>query len=212
MDFPGNSHHNKALDTGKSPKVQKEPVLKVVSSDVITKKKPLGKRFKDVFFGGEFKSATHYVTTEVLLPALKNLIVDATSKGVERVIYGDTSPRRRMDYSRTRVSYNTSPLRDVRDPRLRGTLPDQPPLGYRGRRQDVNDIVLVSRGDAEIVIERLGDIIDKYEVASVADLHDLVGLPTTYVDNKWGWTNLAYAEIKQTREGYLLDLPPVEPI
>jgi hypothetical protein len=56
------------------------------------------------------------------------------------------------------------------------------------------------------------DIIDVYKVASVTDLHDLVGLPSTYVDNKWGWENLSYANVRQIREGYLLDLPPVEPI
>lgn len=63
-----------------------------------------------------------------------------------------------------------------------------------------------------MVLERLNDIIDRYEVASVADLHELVGLPTTHVDNKWGWENVRYAEVRQIREGFLLDLPPAMPI
>lgn len=72
--------------------------------------------------------------------------------------------------------------------------------------------MLVSRDEAELVIERLSDILENYDVASVADLYDLVGLPTTYIDNKWGWTNLAYANVRQVREGYLIDLPQAEPI
>ncbi len=35
-----------------------------------------------------------------------------------------------------------------------------------------------------MVLERMNDIIDTYEVVSVADLHDLVGRPKSYVDEK----------------------------
>lgn len=211
MDFPGNSHN-----IGKNEKPAKEEVKKVVSGDVIQKKKSLGRRFKEVFFGGEIRGATRYISQEVLLPAVKNMVVDATSRGVERVIYGESQPpkRRTIDYTsptnRSRISYN-SPI--FRDPRNRpGILPDQPPLGIGRVRQDVGDVILASREEAALVIESLGDIIDKYEVATVADLYNLVGLPSTFVDNKWGWTTLGYAQIRQSREGFLLDLPPVEQI
>jgi hypothetical protein len=209
MDFPGNSQNV----TGKADKVQqekKEEVTKVVTTTAIQRKRSLSKRFKEVFLGGEFKSATRYITGEVLLPALKNMIVDATSKGVERVIYGDSAPRRRSDISgRPRFNYSAP----TRDPRTRGTLPDQaPPYMNSRRRQTVDDIILISREEADLVIERLGDIVDKYEVASVADLHELVGLPSSYMDGKWGWTSIGYANVRQIREGYLIDLPPVEPI
>jgi hypothetical protein len=63
-----------------------------------------------------------------------------------------------------------------------------------------------------MVLERLSDIIEQYAVASLADLHELAGIPTTHVDNKWGWESLRFAEIRQIREGYLLDLPPAEAI
>jgi len=62
------------------------------------------------------------------------------------------------------------------------------------------------------VVERLIDILDKYEVVSLADLYDLLGLPTSPIDNKWGWTVLKQVEIRQTREGYLIELPPLEEI
>lgn len=207
MDFPGNSHKDKE---NKEP-IKKEKIEKVVTGEVVQKKKPLGERLKGIFFDGEFKNATRYITYEVLIPAFKNMVVDATSKGVERVIYGEsTSSRRRYDQPRPRVSYN-NPV-DRYSSRYRpGILPDQPPLPSR-RSHGISDIVIISREEAELVIERLNDIVDKYDVASVADLYDLVGLPSSYVDNKWGWTSLAYANIRQIREGFLIDLPPVEPI
>lgn len=215
--FPSNSQN--VVNTGKAvrqqkPKAQeKEPVTKIVTDEVIHKKTPLSKKFKDVFFGGELKGAAHYITGDVLLPAFKKLVVDATSMGMERLIYGDTKPRgyrSQAQQSPSRVLYN-NPVN--RDPRTRSMLPDQPPYSAPpSRHQDQGELIVVSRSDADSVIERLSDIIDKYDVASVSDLHALVGLPTTYVDQKWGWTNLAYANIKQVREGYLIDLPPVEPI
>lgn len=207
-NFPSNSHN--VLGDAKQPKEEqpKKDIQKVVTVDAVKRKKSLRRRFKELFFGGEFKGATKYITGDVLLPALRNMVVDATTKGIERVIYGDSGPRRRSELGRPRVSYN-SPI--DRYSRQRTMLPDQPPHVSQ-RRQDVGEIILVSRDEAELVVERLTDIIDKYDVASIADLHDLVGLPTTYVDNKWGWSALKYVNIRQIREGYLIDLPSVEPI
>jgi hypothetical protein len=212
-DFPGNAKASREKDVKKpAPKSEKPKVEKVVKGEAVKLKRGFGTRFKEVFLGSDAKSATRYITTDVLLPALRNLIVDATSKGIERLIYGDTIRRGRggrEEYGRPRVQYN-NPLSRYSG-RPGPMLPDQPPLPDR-RTRGAEDIVLVSREEAETVIERLTDIVDQYEVASVADLYDLVGLPTTYVDNKWGWTNLSYASVRQIREGYLLDLPRAEPI
>jgi hypothetical protein len=54
--------------------------------------------------------------------------------------------------------------------------------------------------------------LEMYEVVSVADLNDLVGFETSYVDQKWGWTYLGNARVRPIREGFLVDLPPAEPI
>lgn len=214
MDFPSNSH--KMPNDGSKKEPPKKDIQKVVTGEVVQKPKSVGRKFKGIFFGGEFKTATRYIFSDVLLPAFKNMVVDATSKGVERMVYGDQGPRRRYGYGyepgrQPRVQYN-QPVDRYRRP---GMLPDQPPLSNRpsnNRRHDAGDIIIPSREEAETVLERLVDIIDKYDVASVADLHDLVGLPSTYVDNKWGWVNLNNVSVRQIREGYIIDLPPVEPI
>jgi hypothetical protein len=218
MDFPGNSHKEteKSTPTTKPAKAEKEKVEKVVVGEVVQRKRSIGSRFKSVFVGGEFKGASQYIVSDVLLPAMRNMVVDATTKGIERVIYGESSASRRRpsDPYRPRISYNTAPERQRQRDRGMGMLPDQPPLGglARTRGHQINDIILVSKEEADLVLERLVDIIDKYEVVTVADLHDLVGLPSNYVDNKWGWFNLAEADIRQTRQGWLIDLPPVEAV
>jgi len=225
MDYQGNTNKDKeknqetnkdVTEKVKAPKDESDretKLEKVVSGEVVTRKKPLGKRVKELFLGGEFKSAGQYLAAEVLLPAFRNLLVDATTKGVERVVYGDSSlarGRAPSGYS-PKVTYNTPINRGYsRNEMTRANLPDQP---SRPRpRNDGTELILASRSDAEMVLERLQDVIDRYQVASLADLHELAGIPTTYLDNKLGWESLRFAEIRQVREGYLLDLPPTEHI
>ena len=204
MDFPPNSH--KSAEKGDTPD---KKVEKVVTGEVVQRKKPLGTRFKDVFFGGDFNSAARFVAADVLLPAFRNLVVDAVQEGTRRVMFGEsTMHRHRRPEMRSRVQYNNPVNR--RDPRERVYLPDQPP--HPAPRRGSHEIVLISREDAELVIERLADIVDKYDVASVSDLNDLVGHPSAHTDNKWGWTSLSGVGVRQVREGYLLDLPSPEAI
>jgi hypothetical protein len=92
-------------------------------------------------------------------------------------------------------------------------LPDQPPhISQSRRRQDVGEIILASKADAEAVLEEMMDVINDYDVVSVADLNACLGRPSSYVDNNWGWTILKPVDIRQIREGFLLDLPPAEAI
>ena len=74
-------------------------------------------------------------------------------------------------------------------------------------RHDFDEIVLDSRVEAEAVIDRLFDLVSRYESATVADLYEIVGLSSTHIDHKWGWTDLRGAGVSRIRDGYLLDLP-----
>ena len=91
-------------------------------------------------------------------------------------------------------------------------LPDQPPGGYRQNRREANDIVFSSKEDAEQSLETLLNCVEMYGVTSLADLYELVGLPQAHIDQKWGWNNLTPNSIKQIRDGWLLELPPIEEI
>jgi len=215
MDYQGNS--KKQSEKTEQPEgIPEKKIEKVVSGDVIQKKKPLGRRFKDIFFGGDFQGAARYIAADVLLPALRNLVVDASTKGIERIIYGESSPRGRRPEYGPRVQYH-SPFVRREDPRVvdarsRVSLPDQPQYPFRPNRREANEIIIASREEAELVLERMVDIIDNYQVASLADLYELLGLPTAHTDNKWGWSNLNSASIRQIRDGYLIDLPTMEPL
>ena len=76
-----------------------------------------------------------------------------------------------------------------------------------------DNIVLESRGDAESVLDSMGEIIDQYGMVKVADLYDLVGLTGSYTDNNYGWTNLSTAHVVRLNDGgYLIKLPRALPI
>lgn len=210
MDYAGNTRKER----DKAEKKEKPKVEKVVTGEIVQKPKGVGRKFKDVFFGGDAKQAAGYVAADVLLPALRNLIVDMVTKGLENLVYGQS--RRRppgggYNYSARYqgVQYDR-PLMDPRDPRTRSPMSIAP----RGRtnRHEMNDIVIASKEEAELVVERLSDILDKYDVVSLADLYDLLGLGTSHIDNKWGWTYLGNVQVRQIRQGYLLELPPLEEI
>lgn len=208
MDYQGNS--KKEQDKREAP--EKKIVEKVVITEVIQKPKGPGRKFKEVFFGGDAKHAAVFVASDVLLPALRNLIVDMVTKGAERLIFGESNYRRRpggTNYG-ARYQYQGGTGYSYRpDPR------DRLPLGRPGPRQvrhEMNDIVIGTKEEAELVVERLTDILNQYEVASLADLYELLGLTPSHVDNKWGWTYLGSVQIRQIRQGYLLELPPLEEI
>lgn len=214
MDFPGNSQNV----TGDQKKVEKK-IEKVITGEVIQKPKPIAKRFKGIFFGGEFKSAMRYVVSDVIIPAIRNTIFDVAIRGSERVIYGEKGQRRYggsiNDPRRPHFSYNqisTPPKSQYRSTILPDTTPSYSQQQGRGRRPEGQDIVIVSREEAELVLEAMVDILEKYDEVSVADLNELLGLPSAHIDNKWGWTNLGRSGIRQIREGYLLELPGVEPL
>lgn len=208
MDYQGNAKKERAKIERVEKKTEKN-IKKVVTGEVIQKPKGVGRKFKDIFLGGDARQAARYVTADVLLPALRNLIVDMVTKGAERLIYGELQYRRRptINYSSRYQGVQYNRPFDPRDPRERSYIVSD---RVRQNRHEINDVILATKEEADLVVERLIDIIDKYEIVSLADLYDLLGLQTSHIDNKWGWTVLGNVPIRQIRQGYLLELPPLE--
>lgn len=206
-DFPPNSH--KAAEAETRPKVER-----VTSGDAVRRKPSLGKQFRNTFIGGDAKTALSYVVFAVLIPAAKDALAEAGAMGIEKLIYGDSTRKRGGSGPMSNlghVAYNrmsgAAPQRD-----RPASMPQMLPRRSRARHS-FDEIVIPSRQEAEDVIDRLFDLISKYDSATVADLYELVGLASTHTDNKWGWTDLRGASVGRVRGGgYLLDLPQAEPL
>lgn len=212
-EFPSNRHKDKETRSERS-KPDEKKVEKIVQTDVVRRKKPIGKKFAETFVGGDAKSVWGFVVLDVLVPAAKDMFADAVSQGVERMIFGEARSSSRRTGRRPNepyISYN----RMSHGSRRLGP-PDERSRDVMSRRaraaHDFDEIILATRVEADEVLDRLYDLVSKYESATVADLYDLVGVSGNYTDDKWGWMDLRGAGITRVRNGYLLDLPKPEPL
>lgn len=204
-----------AKEPDKKTKKDKKPLEKITTGEVEVRPKGLAYKAKNLFFGDEARSAVRYITDDVLFPALRNLVVDTTTKFIERAIYGDKTPPSRRTYGSgpSRATYSTPVSRAgaYQGPfasRNQALSERQSPR--RRNNMQIDEIIISSKADAEAVLDMLKTVIDQYESASVQDLKDLLGWPSQFTDINYGWTALGSADIHPVREGYLLDLPPAE--
>jgi hypothetical protein len=214
QDFPPNSEKAKRAPEG--PKLGERPdVERVTSADAVRRKKGLGRQFKETFINGSAKMAFDYMVTEVVVPAIRDTVFDAIQGGIERLIYGDTRPRRGAPspYS----SYSN--VGHVNYQRMSATPPGvRPPsntnrmLSRRSRaRQDFDEVVIPTRSEAEEVLDRMFDILSRYGMVTVSELYEMTGIQSSHTDHKWGWTRLQGAKVARLRTGgFLLDLPEPE--
>lgn len=204
--FPSNSKRPvRARDEPKK-------VERVVQGEVVRRKTPLGRRMTQNLIGGDAQSVWGYVFGEVLIPAARDMVADAVSGGVERMIFGESAGHGR-GRGRSRGSAGYTPYNRYSAP---SRVRDEPrrELSRRARAtHSFDELILQTRVEAEEVLDRLEELCGRYEAASVADLYELVGVSGNYTDDKWGWTDLRGANVSRTRGGgYLLNLPKPEPI
>lgn len=202
-EFPSNSKNPQA------PKPAEKIVEQVVSGEAASRKKPLGRRLRDVFIGGDTKSVVSYVIAEVLIPQAKDMLNEAISSGFEKMIYGDSRPSsrygRRTQSGPGPTNYTSYASRG-NNPIGRQGMDDRRPMATV-KTQSIDDIVVATRLEGETVLERMFDLLRDYDSVSVRDLHSLVGWSSTYIDEKWGWTDLQGTDIRRVRDGYILILP-----
>lgn len=199
-DYKPNSHKSKE-ETEKNN--DKKKVEKIVNGTVKVKKKNAFTKFKDIFILEDVSSVSSYILKDVIVPSLKKTLDDIITNGAHRLLYGE-SGRASNTPGVSKISYRSyydkhSSNISVTDSRSKSVY-------------SYDDIILDSRGEAEEVLDRLGELIDAYGMASVADLYDLVGVTGNYTDNNYGWDNLNDAKPILVNDGYMLRLPKARPL
>ena len=181
---------------------ERKPISNVTKGKVKVKKKSELHKLADTFISEDAAKVKSYVIGDVLIPAIKKAISDIVTNGIDMILYGETGHSKRS--SSSRISYSKY-YDDRRDDRRSNT-------SALSSRYDYDDVIFETRDEAKEVLERMDELIDLYGVASIADFYDLAGITGNYTDNKYGWTNLASADVVRVRDGYTIKLPRVRPL
>lgn len=199
-NYTGNSIKNK--DVKAEGEVKKE-IQKVVKGGVKTKKKSEISKIATSMISDEAKSIKEYAIYEVVIPVIKDTIIQLVEGSINMIFHGEarSSSRGRNSYSSkvSKVSY-----KDCFD--------DKNDRG-RNNRQSANrfsydDISFTYKQDADAVLISMDEIVEQYGIVTVADLFDLAGMSGNgYTDQNYGWTNTRSASVERSRDGeYFLKL------
>ena len=179
----------------------------IVSKPAAVVQKTGWAKLKDQFITSDGKKVGDYVIFDVLLPAVKKTFADMVTNGINMLLFGNSRP----------YGYQT---------------PDQKPQydrpSYRGywessvRKQQyeknsnpyfATNIELYSEEDARKTLEEMRYRIVRSGSCSVLELYDMIGCPSDYTDDYYGWNDLRRAGIIDLHNGkYLLDLPRPLPL
>lgn len=80
----------------------------------------------------------------------------------------------------------------------------------RGLRPLTGDLLFDNEDDLRQVLDNFTKLIEVYGYASVADLYNLCGQPSGYLDSNVGWNSVDGFEIYQNETSYMLKYP--EPV
>lgn len=193
-EYKSNSHRAKES----REKAPDHKVDKVVTGSVTQRKKGNISKLGSIFVPGDVDSVKDYIWLDVLVPSIKRAVSDIVCNGINMLL-GEPTRSGRSNSQGAKVSYrqyydDRNDRRDYAKPR------SQQAYSY-------DDIVFDNRGDAEEVLCRMEELLDRFDVVSVADLFDMAGLKCNYTDNKYGWTDLSRAQVDRVRDGYVIRLP-----
>ena len=203
-DYSSNSHKSREV-VEKQNALPEKKVNAVVTTPAKMKKRSGFRRFADIIIAEDATNVKSYIFTDVLIPALKKAISDIFSNGIDMLLYGESGKSRKSSPS-SRISYRNyyDRTEDRRDSRNVETY-SRDIFDY--------DIEFDSIGEANIVLNSLEGLIDRYGVANIGDLYDLSGISTTnYAVNKYGWTDVRGAQVIRSRDKYVLRMPKATPI
>lgn len=198
-NYPSNS---KKAKSNERPTVQK-----MVTRPTIVRKRPLSSRIRENLTSGVgVDGIMFYVMSEVIVPALKDLLFDSFTEGLNKALFDGSrgaSSRHRSTGRSGHTSYSViSSSRAGRREEPSGGLSKA-----ARSRHDFSEIVITERGEAEMILDSLLEIIKEYDVVTVAEFYGLVGVKSSFADQKWGWDSLASSGVSRVPGGYVIRLP-----
>ena len=196
----------------------------VVSKVVKRQKKGLMERLVIGVLGPDgLPSIGKYLGHEVILPAVKNIVVDMVTRGINMAMFGQETRgghKPPTNYSGPSSNHWSKPPATNYTGRYQSQSSpsfNQPPTTYatatprRAGGNFVDEYIIADRNEALMALDSLIATAREYGAVAVSDYLDLIGIEAQYTDNAYGWTHdiLQQAAVAPTRDGFILKLPPV---
>ena len=210
-NYPGNSKKERT-EEAKSETARPE-IKKIVTTSGTIRKASLGSRMRETFAGEGARETGTYVFFDVIIPAVKAMVFDTITQGADRILFGgrDVIRSGMANAPRTRTNYNQISTKAANN---------YPGRNFEGGGREISrtartnhrfdEILLDSRGEAEMVLDTMQDLISRFQWVSVPEFYSMVDVTAEFTDEKWGWTNISTAQIRPSRGKYVILLPSPE--
>lgn len=190
---------------------EKKPITRVLDVQPKKVKRNLFSRLITGVLGPDgLPGIGSYVNDEIVKPAIKNIIFEAITSAASMAMFGERRPYRGSGHPTQRVSHHPTTNYNAR---YNGSSREPERKTVIVPRYGVDEFIIDDRIGAANVLTSLTEYADRYDKVSVADYYDLLGVPTKFTDNDYGWTidTITRASIIPVRGGgYIIKFPPVE--
>ena len=216
--YKGNSFKDREANSNEQREQKK--VEKIVSSKAGTKPKSKFRSFVNQFIAEDLNNVKDYVVKDVIIPQIKKGLCDSIQNAANLIFYGDAGKgRNNNSLPVSRVSYGSyysgnSSISSNAKPQRASTI----------NGLDYEDVIIFnppnspassSKGEAELVIDQMTELISKYHIATISDLYDFCGINTdNYCLQDYGWNinnwynpKAIYVRLSDGRDGWQLKLP-----
>lgn len=202
-DLPGNSNMEKATKEREVRKNEDDVTPKrhaVVKGHV--KQKQTKTTLADLIIKQDFHSAAEFAFINVIIPRFQNLVVDTITSVIRGIFLGENSVPSSNGF-RTRpvssiVNYNkmhTSSSITTKAAKVANS-------GFK-----YNIVTLDSYGDAQLVLDKMEEMLETQGYVSIADMYECVDASCPYTYNYYGWTDISKAKIVEDGGEYWIKLP-----
>lgn len=186
--LPSNSHNNEERH-------HIEPVVQGKATTRSSMRKKLG----DTFIQEDMAKVKNYVIFDLIIPGIKDTIVDIIEKSLQMLFYGKVKGSGKdrgtgyTEYGRYAKPNSQMGGRSSRD---------------SSQATSWDTIYFETRADASQVLDILIEQLRLYGRASIGDLYDASNVTNmNYANENYGWTDLQSARVMSDRHGYYIDLP-----
>lgn len=192
-----------------TPDVEKQrPKVEPLEGIVVKKMKPrLSTRLRQAFTNDDARSVGDYLLFDIAIPAIKETLFNLIMGGSSRALFGQGAPRTQATKG-PRINYEQISRSQSITPHVVSQSSHTASSGVH----NFDNIIFPTRQGAERALTAMIETIENYGVFAVADLYELVNLRGSWADDKFGWFNVNGADIVPVRNGFILELPPVQSI